>query len=243
MAPKPRSSFIPKQTPTTATISVKSKRRLNILNLLTSGVFVLAIAASGGVYFYKENVVQERLNEEKKLLASEKDKFDKDGIAEVREFDRRLKAARLLLSQHISPSKVLDSFEVSTMQNVQFTEFAFEQRPSSGITISARGGTEEFSTLLLQDEEFGDDPLLRVVDFEDVALNDALGLEEPVVVSDEEEEAHRVTFSILGDLPASQLLFEGSAVETVIEEQGASRDLQQVSDEDLAEETIVDTNN
>ena len=206
MAEAPRSSFIPKQTSSAVPSSVRRKRRFHAFNFLASALLALSLALGAGSYFYR-NYAGKQLEQAKSDLSFESERFSENDIAEVREFDRTLEAARLLLDNHISPSKIFDALELKTMDRVQFSSFSFQQRPSQDVTLTVEGGTEEFKTVALQALQFGDDPLLSDAVFTDLGTQGA-SVEALEAGQTQPSESHRISFSVIGDIASSLLVFE-----------------------------------
>lgn len=209
MAQVPRSSFIPKQVPGTSS-SVRRRRRFHVFRTVSIAIFLGSLVLTGGAFLYKDYTLSQ-LEEQKTALANERSRFNEDDIASVRAFDRRLRAAAFLLDNHVAPSKIFDALELSTLQRVQFIEFQFRQRPSQEVTMTVHGGTEEFKTVALQSLQFGDDPLLGKVAFTELGTTDT-GVVTGEPGSPEETaqtNQHSVNFTVVGNLTASALMYEG----------------------------------
>lgn len=206
MADIPRSSFIPKETSGAVPSRIKRRRTFHVFGFLASVLLIGSLALAAGTYFYKKTAEKARDNtqEELRLL---KDQFDEKQVAEVRQFDRQLKAAEFLLNNHIAPTKIFTVLERSTKQRVQFMDFGLEYDPSFDVTVSLSGGTEEFMTVALQALQFGSEPLLRDALFSEVSSEGANieAVENPV--SDVED--HEVTFAVSGTVAPSLLLYDG----------------------------------
>lgn len=115
-------------------------------------VFVVAILAGAAVFSYKSylsNRIQSLDMELSELRAS----FNTDLINELIDLDNRLKAARSLLSQHLSVSAFFELLQSLTVQNVQFTDFSYEILPLDGdVAVFMKGKARNYTTLVLQSD-------------------------------------------------------------------------------------------
>lgn len=170
-------------------------------------MLVGSLALAGGIYFYKNYLLSE-LAGQQQALKDERNKFNEADILSLQEFNRRVSAAELLLDNHISPSKVFDTLELTTKERIQFTDFELEQRPSQDVTLTIQGGTEEFKTVALQALQFDDDALMKDAIFTDIStLSPTVSdLENPVATP---KEVSKVSFKVAGNISASLLLYGG----------------------------------
>lgn len=216
MAETPRSSFIPKQTQSAVPSSVRKKKRFHVFGFISSVILIGSLVLAGGAFFYKD-YAHTQLEAEKANLSAEKEKFNESEIAEVRSFERRLMAVRFLLENHISPSKIFDALELSTMRNIQFTSFALDQRPSQDVTLAIQGGTEEFKTAALQALEFAKNPLLKDAVFTDLGTSGATLEEIESGQGTLLDSGYRVNFSVTGNITSGLLAFDGDTSATTDE--------------------------
>ncbi len=217
----PRSSFIPKQTETAVSKRAHKKSSFNILTFIATVLLVSSVFLAGGTFLYKDFFIAKQLVAEKLSLEEEKNKFNDSDIARVRELDRRIMAANLLIDSHIAPTKLLDTLELVTKKNVQFTDFSFEQKPSRDVSVSLTGLTDDFKTVALQAIEFANDPMMKNSIFAEINT----------VAEDVAEDGRSTTnnlgrvlvgFNVTGDLSSVMLLFKGFNGDTAYDEGGNS---------------------
>lgn len=197
----PRSSFIPKQVTSTTPSRVQKRRVFSIVNIFATIFLAVSVALAGGVFFYKSYLGKD-LENSKAALSAERGKFSEEDIAKVQNFDRQVRTAETLLSNHISPSIIFDALEKTTKESVQYTSFALERRPSGGVTVTLAGVTDEFAKVAFQSEEFMDDDILLNSELTQIALGSADGEGESAGT-----ENKTVTFGIVSNILSDQLSF------------------------------------
>jgi len=211
MAETPRSSFIPKQTTTSVSSRPQKKRRFNILGFVATTLLIVSLCVAAGMYFYKEYKLKE-LAEEKIHLSEERDRFNDAEMASVQELSRRILAADYLIDNHLSPSKLFDTLELSTKESVQFNDFTFEQTPSREASISISGETDEFNAVALQELQFGDgNNIFENTIFSNITTQDVNTEGDDEGDGPEIEQVSEVVFTITGDINFSDLLYDGVA--------------------------------
>ena len=198
----PRSSFIPKEASGLTPGRVRRKRTFHIFGFIATASLVGSLLTVGLVYFLK-NSADSQLEVSKQELNKQKNLFNAESIAEVREFDRRLQAAELLIRNHISPLKLFVALEKETKQKIQFTSFQLEHTPALEVLVTLRGTTPEFKTLALQELSFGEDSLLKDIVLSEVSAQDS--------ESKDTGQGRTVDFTLAGVLDSSFLLYDGQS--------------------------------
>ncbi len=202
MADLSQSSFIPKDTSGMVPGKVRRRRTFHIFGFIATAVLIGSLLLAGGVYFLKANALKS-LATEKSTLQAQTDKYDqgKAGIAEIRDFDRRLKAAQFLLDNHISPLMIFSALEDHTKRLVQFTQLTFEHTPGTEAILTLQGVSPEFRVIALQEHEFTSTDILSDVIFA------GLGVE-----SEEESAGFRsIGFTLEGAVDPSEIRFGDDA--------------------------------
>lgn len=161
MASTPRSSFIPKQVTSSAIPQkVRRTRVFSIVGFFASLILFAAVLASGGVFFYKNFIVERDLEAMKVQLESERTKFNDGELRDIKNFDLKIELAKSILDEHIAPSRVFDALEARTKQSVQYTSFTYTKRPSGNVTVELSGVTDEFAKVALQSMQYQEDLVL-----------------------------------------------------------------------------------
>jgi hypothetical protein len=126
-------------------------------------------------------------------------------VSEVQEFDRRLKAAEVLIQNHVSPSRIFGALEEKTKQRIQFTAFALERTSANEVLVSLTGKTEEFKTLALQASDFENDDILRDVVFSEVSTSEG----DENAETEEARNERGVVFTLMGNVNATAIKYDG----------------------------------
>lgn len=199
MTEVPRSSFIPKEAPGMMPARVRRRHTFQVFDIIATAMLIGALLLAGGAYFMKFSAEKQKKEALEKI--SEQGQFNEEAIGEIRQFDRKLKAAEDLLKNHISPLKIFNALELRTKNRVQFTQFTFEHTPKFEAYLSVTGGTKEFKTLALQSMQFNSDPILQSL------LVTTLQADAESAKSDEDN-SHVVTFSMTGNIPQGKILYD-----------------------------------
>jgi hypothetical protein len=162
MDPRFQSSFIPKKPIAAATQSRRGP--INLLSLIATVVFIVAIAAAAGSFFY-QNYLNDRIASDEQSLNLTKGQFDPATINQIIRLDTRLNVAGSLLSGHRSLSNLFAALESTTIQTVRFTSFTFATGDQGSLTLSLKGEALNFSDVALQSAAFN-----RVSYFKNVSL-------------------------------------------------------------------------
>ena len=147
MEQSPKTSFIPKEIAGSA--RMKQRRSINLLAFFATVIFIATLAFSVGVYFYKQYEDQ-RLDAKKTELELLRKSFEVTEIDNIRNFERRVNAAQLLLDQHISLSRVFDALQEKTQKKAQLINFEFSRLESGTAQVSLQGESVSFNTAALQ---------------------------------------------------------------------------------------------
>ncbi len=211
MADFSRSSFIPKETSGAVPNRVRRRRTFHIIGFIATTMLIGSAALAGGVYFLKSSA-QKGLEDAKQSLIEQDNLIKEESIAEVRDFDRQLKAAKLLINNHISPLKIFAALEKETKQKVQFTSFEVEHTPTLEVLVNLEGTTPEFKSLALQEIQFSENSILRNVVFSEVATNDSSAASEKSASADSS-----ITFTLKGVLSPDSIPYDGVTPITVVQ--------------------------
>jgi len=206
----PRSSFIPRETSGAVPGRVKRRKTFHIFGFLATVVLVGSLALAAGVFFYEKTATKALANV-KIELGQQKDKFDEVRVGEVRAFDRKLRAASVLLDTHIAPSKLFATLETETMARIQLMKFDFEYDPGYDVNVTLEGGTEEFKTVALQSVRFEDGKLLDKGVFAEVGTAETISPDVANVVKTGANTVdHKVMFTVEAVIPHSAISFDAT---------------------------------
>ena len=172
MNSKIRSSFIPKKAIATKSSTLKKYRSFNILTFVATIVFVVSLAASGGVFIY-ERLIENSIDQKGIELDSARQTIDIGLINEFKALDKKLRTAEELLGRHTAMTLFFDFLESSTLQNVQYNEFNYEFNTDGVIIINMEGIARSFNSLTLQSDIFRDSNIILNPVFSDLSLDES----------------------------------------------------------------------
>lgn len=177
MEPQFQTSFIPKTPLNESRPQVKSS--VSILTFVATIIFISSIVAGVGVYFYN-GYVTKKIEESKKDLVSNQERFEPDSIRDLQETDKRLIAATEILSKHVMVSPLFDALEALTMKKVKFNKFTFSTGGEAGTTgkleVALSGVSTDYTTIALQSDIFSKDQYRKYIkdaSFTNLVLTDS----------------------------------------------------------------------
>lgn len=160
---------------------VRKKRTFRMFHILASVLFAASVVGAVGVYLLGQ-YADSKLDEARITLEKASDSNDKQRVDAVGTFDQRLETANVLLSQHLSPSQILEKLEGLTKATVQFTGFTYEYEPGFEATLQFSANTAELSSAALQRLSLAASTL-----FSEFVMRD-IEMESEAQSTDEEEE-------------------------------------------------------
>jgi hypothetical protein len=197
---------------------VKKKRTFRIFGFLGTVAIVLALAGTGGVFFF-ESVSQGQLDVAKKALDDADARLGgtrESKILAVKTYDDQLQYAEKLLSNHLSPSRLFTALEQNTSETIQYKSFEYEYDPGFEAFLTLGGATKEFTSVVAQETRLDSaDSPYGVVLIEDITKIQSVSEEEEVALYDEGE----VSFNVTGILKENRFVYTGeeSVPEPVVE--------------------------
>ena len=147
-----QTSFIPKK-PITSSGSKYVRPPTSIFTVLAFLVLILVGIASGGLYLYKNYL----LNQKVSLSASlekVRESFEKDTIDELELYDKRASASRKILGGHIVLSPMFTLLGNLTIPSIQYTAFDHQTDLQQGFTVKLSGVALDYRSIALQADVF-----------------------------------------------------------------------------------------
>lgn len=160
-------SFIPKKN---STSNKPVKKSLNLIFLVTLIVFLLTLFFATGVFLYK-GFLKGKIEESKIMLEREKDNFDIGSIKQLIRLDDRLLVSETLLKKHIDLTGLFQTLQENTLKAVQFKNFKFKVGDDGGMDVLMDGVTNDYETVALQADIFGNDPFFKNTIFSNLDVN------------------------------------------------------------------------
>lgn len=174
MPPKFQSSFIPKgPIASSPGISAAPKRgEKSLLSFLALIIFSLSIVAAVGAFGYKLylNYSIKNMTAE---LETERAQMDQESLDEIKRLNNRMVAASELINRHVAMTPLFRFLESSTLQDVRFTEFAYDVDDNNALKLIMRGEAVSYAALALQAETFNQSKDLKNPVFSDLSLDES----------------------------------------------------------------------
>lgn len=154
-------SFVPKE-PLNAPSSGKQKKRrgsVDIIKMVSFGIFFIAIALSVGVFAY-DKYTESRIASQESELESVQKSLNDGLIKTLIRFDTRLREGKRLMDNHIVLSPFFDELERTTLQSVQFTSLSVGENEDGEMVAELSGLTRSYTEVALQSDSFGQSEFL-----------------------------------------------------------------------------------
>lgn len=134
-------SFIPKTIPTR---SDAPKKRVGIIFVVITAVFIGVMAVFGGIFLYNRYLDQQiaKLSSD---LVKLKGEFEPTLIKELALTGESIDAAKKILGGHVSISRVFDFVEQNTLPTTRFSNFNYQ-----GGQVTMNGTTANYKSLAEQ---------------------------------------------------------------------------------------------
>src|ERR1035437_7330051 len=148
-----QTSFIPKkpiiETRTTST------RPISFVTIISLFIFFIAFAVSLGLFFYKQ-ILTSNLAKMDASLNLSKSRFEPDKIKQLQVLDKRLNAAKEILSKHMTTYPVFEVLQAITMKTVRYTKFSYniDTATDAKILVTINGQADGYRSIALQSQLF-----------------------------------------------------------------------------------------
>jgi hypothetical protein len=151
-----QTSFIPKKPIDTSVRAIKpEKKPKNHFMGLAFLIFIFIAVASGGLYFYKSYLV----NQKKVLIANleqVKNSFSQETIKELDTFSKRINLSKDILNNHLVLSPLFEKLGKLTIPSIQYTKFNHEYKDGEFI-VNISGVSYDYHSIALQAGVFDGD--------------------------------------------------------------------------------------
>ena len=163
-----QTSFIPKKP--LVERRIPSKRPIGIISLLATVIFFASLIAGGGLYLYRNNLVQQ-VQDKSVSLERAKEAFEPSLILTLQTLDKRINASREILSEHIIISPIFKALQETTLKTVRFTKFDYSINQEKIVNVNMSGEARSYRTLALQSDVFGESKLIKNPIFSNLSLS------------------------------------------------------------------------
>jgi len=168
MDPQFRTSFIPKKPITTSSSS--SNSTIGLFSLLATIIFIIALALSGGVFFY-QRIIAQQIVSDKASLDKAKGAFEPDTINQIIRLDTRIEAGKKLLASHLAITPFFNFLSSITLSNVRFKDFNFSYLAPDKIVVLMKGQATNYQAVALESDLLNGQKNLTQTVVSDLALD------------------------------------------------------------------------
>ena len=171
-----QTSFIPKKPLAEERVAVTATHS-SIFGFLATLLFISAIAASAGLYFYRANIQKTIVSQQVQLNAA-RNAFEPSLITELKRLDRRITSANTILNSHIAVSPIFEVLELNTLKSIQFTKFTYvtPTNPKLPIKVELSGRARDYASIALESDQLAKNKYIRNSLFSDLTLNEQTGM-------------------------------------------------------------------
>lgn len=145
---------------------------INLFSLLATVLFIIAIALSGGVYFY-QGIVQKQIDNASASLDRAKAAFEPDTINQIVRLDTRIETGKKLLASHISITPFFDLLSSITLKSVRYKDFSFSYAAADKISVSMKGQATSYAAVALESDLLNTQKRLKNTILTDMTLEPA----------------------------------------------------------------------
>lgn len=149
-----QTSFIPKKP--VVVERARPTARSGIFLVFSVLVFLAVAVAYGGVYFYQNSLTQSIASKQKALELA-KNRFEPGRISELDTLDRRISAAKSILSRHVAVSPIFAILENTTLPGIRYTSFTYELSDAGKVTVKLSGESSGYRGIALQSDLLTED--------------------------------------------------------------------------------------
>lgn len=166
MAPNFQSSFIPKGP---MTEEVFKKKKAGMLGVLAVSLFVFSIILSIGLYVYK-GILKSDIENLQLQLAQEEKNLDKETIAKMSQFSKKLSVVKSIVLKHKVVTNFLETLASSTVSSVQFVDLTYNESKNGDLIVSLSGNASDYASVALQEDVFSNVKYFKSMAFSNLGL-------------------------------------------------------------------------
>jgi len=180
--PNVQTTFVPKRPMIPTEGALRPRARVSLLMLIAIIIFLLAIALTAGLFFYRSYLVRE--NEAKKAKIQQAvANFDPELTRQLTALKTRLEVSRQLLASHDAFTIFLNLLQLNTVKAVRFTDFKYaiaqttsQQGAAQGgqteqVLVTMKGEAPNYAAVAYQSDVLAMNENLKSVIFSNLALN------------------------------------------------------------------------
>lgn len=152
--------------------AIRPPKRKSMIMLIASLIFIVAVAATGGLFFYKHYLTSENGAKAKKIqdAVNEVKTSQPELTKQLTLLKARIDIAKTLLGTHTAFTAFLALLEKNTVTTVQYTDFKYDAPSPDKISLTMKGRASNYVTIAYQSDVLGKNENLNSVIFSELAL-------------------------------------------------------------------------
>lgn len=170
METKFSTSFVPKTT--LEPVSQNVKRPMGLFMFLSMIIFFISVLVAAGAFgwhkYLESSKVSMRTDLEKNIKA-----FEPETIEEYVRLNKRIEAAKNLLSRHVAVSYVFDFLTENTLESVSFSDFKYSLGNDGVASLVMNGVAKSYNAVAFQSTVFGKERSLNGLIFSNLDLDNS----------------------------------------------------------------------
>jgi hypothetical protein len=126
---------------------------ISLFALLSTVIFIVAVALSGGVFFYK-GILAKQITDDKATLDRARAAFEPQLVDQIIRLDSRIETSKTLLKNHVAVTPFFDLLSSITLRSVRFKDFSFNFLAPDKIQVAMKGQAQSYAAVALQSDVF-----------------------------------------------------------------------------------------
>lgn len=147
-----QTSFIPKKPIVGNNRPTGTNSTTSIFVVVSIFIFITMLLAAGGLYFYRSYLKTNKENLSSTLFKM-KESFNKETIIELETYDKRTKAIRDVLGNHIVLSPLFELMNELTLPSIQYVKFE-HSTTNKVFSVELSGVARDYRSIALQADIF-----------------------------------------------------------------------------------------
>ena len=160
-------SFIPKKA---AESGAAAKAVAGIFTVIAAFVFVAALAASAGVFFY-ERTLQAKIAADKTSLDAAKEAFDPTLYQGIIDLSRRIESVKAILASHTAITPLFANLQSAIIRTVRMDSMTLTLSDPQKLAITFAGQANDFQSIAYQSDVMAQVALIHTPLFSNFALD------------------------------------------------------------------------
>lgn len=169
MQPNFQTSFIPKKPVGGDVEKISVVHDTDIFTLAATIVFIVTALLYGGLYFYK-NLLVNQIAEANKQLEDARSAILPEKIKELLDANSRINTASILLEKHLVNSRMLALLGDLSVKKLKFNDLNYSNKTGSP-TIKINGEVQTYNALAKQQQIFTESEYVKNPTFSNIALD------------------------------------------------------------------------